>query len=220
MKRYGLKASLLAITLLFSFQSIQAQSAQLLGGNLINGTLTGTLLGAASLGLNNSSDFETPMRLGVGFGILGGAAIAVYDIVSTPAGDQFLISATFNDGNNTSIILLLDTVYGAAGGAFLGTAFMLIANKPLVKGLQYGSSAGAWVGFGFGILDAFVLADRNSDFISSNILNNNSIYQASSGNSTFSFGAPMIVPTTVVQGSSVLRDFRPALGIINYSLKF
>lgn len=220
MTRFGLKASILAITFLFSFQSVQAQSMQILGGNLINGTLTGTLLGAASMGLNNSSDFETPLRLGVGFGILGGAGIAVYDIVTTPAGDQFLITGTFNDGNNTSIIILLDTVYGAAGGAFLGTAFMLIANKPLIKGLQYGSSAGAWVGFGFGLLDAFVLADRNSDFLSSNILNRNSFIQASSGNSTFNFGTPMIIPTTEIQGRSLVRDFQPALALINYNFRF
>lgn len=35
-----------------------------------------------------------------------------------------------------------------------------MANEPIVSGLQYGAGIGAWAGFGFGIFDTFVLADR------------------------------------------------------------
>ena len=39
---------------------------------------------------------------------------------------------------------------------------MLVANEPLVQGLQYGAGAGAIAGFGFGLFETFVLADRST----------------------------------------------------------
>ena len=139
----------------FSFQkTADAQTVDLLGGNVLNGAVTGTFLGVGVMGLQNSDDFA-PLRIGLGAGILGGAGIAVYDISTLPQGQQFFISGLFNDGNNSSIIILLDTMYGAAGGAVLGTAVMLIQNKPIVEGLQYGGSAGVWAGFGLGLLMPF-----------------------------------------------------------------
>jgi len=38
---------------------------------------------------------------------------------------------------------------------------MLVANEPITQGLQYGAGIGAWVGFGFGLFDTFVLAKRS-----------------------------------------------------------
>ena len=73
-----------------------------------------------------------------------------------------IVSGTFNDGNNSTIIVLLDTFYGAAAGAVVATSVMLVANEPLVQGLQYGAGAGAIAGFGFGLFDTFVLADRST----------------------------------------------------------
>ena len=73
-----------------------------------------------------------------------------------------IVSGIFNDGRNSTIIVLLDTFYGAAAGAVVATSVMLVANEPLVQGLQYGAGAGAIAGFGFGLFDTFVLADRST----------------------------------------------------------
>jgi len=129
-----------------------------MGGNTLNGAINGTILGGAVMGLSNSTSF-TPLRVGLGTGILYGVGVGAYD-VTTSEGNTIVVSGLFNDGYNSSIIVLLDTFYGAAAGAVVGTSVMLIAGQPLIDGLQYGSSAGAIAGFGVGIVDAFFLSER------------------------------------------------------------
>ena len=114
------------------------------------------------MALQNSSDVA-PLRVGVGLGILYGAGVGLYDNSIVPKGQQFYISGTFNDGRNSTIIVLLDTFYGAVGGATIGGAISLIANDPVIDGLKTGSGAGAWLGFGFGLIDSFVLAQGPDD---------------------------------------------------------
>lgn len=140
-----------------------SQSITLLGGNTLNGALNGVALGGATMALQNSNDFA-PTRTGLGLGILYGIGVGIYDISQVKKGEQFYISGTFNDGTNTSILVLLDTFYGAAAGAVVASSFKLIANEPIVDGLQYGSGAGAWAGFAFGLIDAFVLAKGPREF--------------------------------------------------------
>jgi len=137
-----------------------AQTINTLGENTINGALTGTLLGGASMALTNDTDFY-PLRVGLGLGTLYGLGVGAYDLLKTGA-NPVIVSGTFNDGNNSTIIVLLDTFYGAAAGAVVATSVMLVANEPLVQGLQYGAGAGAIAGFGFGLFDTFVLADRST----------------------------------------------------------
>lgn len=151
--------TILLISLLGFAQQSKAQTIEVLAGNTLNGAMNGVMLGGATMALQNSTDFD-PVRVGLGFGTLYGIGIGVYDVVRTPAGQQFYISGTFNDGTNTSILVLLDTFYGAAAGAIVASSFTLIANEPIVEGLQYGSGVGAWVGFGFGLIDAFALSSR------------------------------------------------------------
>lgn len=141
-------------------QQAQAQTIELLAGNTLNGAVNGTILGGATMALSGNSDFA-PLRIGLGAGTLYGLGVGAYD-VTTSGGDILVVSGSFNDGNNTSILVLLDTFYGAAGGAIIASSVMLIAEKPLVDGLKYGSSIGAWAGFGVGLIDAFILADRNT----------------------------------------------------------
>ncbi|MDX1617197.1 MAG: hypothetical protein R3224_00325 [Balneolaceae bacterium] len=165
MKTYGILTALI-LTLVLSTSNVapvQAQSIKILAGNTLNGALTGTILGGATMGLRNSEDFA-PLRVGVGAGTLYGIGVGVYDLSHISKGEQFYISGTFNDGDNTTIIVLLDTFYGAAGGSIVAASFNLIANEPVVEALQYGASIGAFAGFGFGLIDAFVLADRPGDF--------------------------------------------------------
>jgi hypothetical protein len=140
-----------------------SQTIKLLGGNTLNGAVTGVALGGSVMGLQNSDDFA-PLRVGLGAGTLFGIGVGFHDISKVSKGEQFYISATFNDGTNTSIIVLLDTFYGAAAGAIIASSITLISNEPIVDALQYGSSAGAWAGFGFGLIDAFVLAQGPGDF--------------------------------------------------------
>lgn len=147
-----------------------AQTIKILAGSTLNGAINGVGLGGAVMGLQNSDDFA-PVRIGLGAGTLFGIGTGFYDVSQVSKGEQFYISGTFNDGTNTSIIVLLDTFYGAAAGAIIGSSITLIANKPVVDALQYGSSAGAWVGFGFGLIDAFALSKGPGDFSASSTAN-------------------------------------------------
>jgi len=136
----------------------QSPTIKILGGNTLNGILQGAALGGAYMGLADDDDFA-PLRVGVGAGILYGIGTGIYDL-STSKGNSLLITGTFNNGDVSTIIVLLDTVYGAAAGSLIASAVLLITNEPLADGLQYGASAGAWAGFGFGLFDAFVLSER------------------------------------------------------------
>lgn len=137
-----------------------AQTINILGENTLNGALTGTLLGGASMALTDDTKFY-PLRVGLGLGTLYGLGMGAYDLLQT-GGNPGIVSGIFNDGRNSTIIVLLDTFYGAAAGAVVATSVMLVANEPLVQGLQYGAGAGAFAGFGFGLFDTFVLADRST----------------------------------------------------------
>lgn len=160
--------NLLLLVFVFLLTIIQAtparsQSIKILGGNTLNGAMTGTILGGATMALRNSNDFD-PLRIGLGAGTLFGIGVGVYDLSQVSRGQLYYISATFNDGENTSIIVLLDTFYGAAAGAIVATSFNLITNEDLRDGLQYGAGAGAFAGFGFGLIDGFLLAQKPGDF--------------------------------------------------------
>lgn len=158
--RHILLLTVLILSLLAVPSRTSAQTQEILGGNLLNGAINGAVLGAATMGLQNSDDFA-PLRIGLGAGILYGVGMAAWDTTQRPSSGDLVIQGTFNQGRNSSIIILLDTMYGAAGGALIGMAGMLIADRPVSGGLQYGASAGAWAGFAFGLVDRFVLAERN-----------------------------------------------------------
>lgn len=158
MKKFVLLLSLIAIPLCTPDQP-KAQTIELLAGNTFNGAMNGTILGGATMALADQSSDLSPLRVGVGLGILYGIGTGIYDL-SYGKGSELVVSGLFNDGNNSSVIVLLDTFYGVAAGGVVVTAVLLVANEPILDGLQYGAGIGAWVGFGFGLFDAFVLADR------------------------------------------------------------
>ncbi|MDZ7756625.1 hypothetical protein [Rhodohalobacter sp.] len=219
MKQFTLLTLFLLLLSVTISEKSSAQTGQLLGGNVLNGALTGTALGAATMGLQNSSDFA-PLRVGLGSGILAGAGVAVYDIVTLPQGQEFFISGMFNDGNNSTVIILLDTFYGAAGGAILGSAVMLIGNKPIVDGLQYGSSIGTWAGFGLGLFDSLFYAERNSDFVSSNLLNRNSLIEIDREQFTVGMISPDIITKKSLDTDQLKYDFAPVLNMISFRAQF
>ena len=204
---------------LFSFKQSNAQNVELVGGNMLNGAITGTALGVAVMGLTNSSNFA-PFRIGLGIGILGGTGLALYDISTLPQGQTFFISGVFNDGKNSSIIILLDTLYGSAAGIAVGSAFALISNNSIMDGLQYGASAGAIAGFGFGILDAFVIAERNSDFVSERLSDRNSLIDIRGENMSLKMVQPKLVGVTDLSGSTLQYRLEPTLNLFTFSKQF
>ena len=214
MKKYLLLTFLVSILFYSSFSTSKAQSARLIGENMLNGALTGTILGTAAMGLQDSNDF-TPLRIGLGAGIIAGTGIATYDVSTLPTGQQFFISGLFNDGTNSSIIVLLDTVYGAGVGAALGSAVMLISNQSILDGLQYGVSIGAWAGFGVGLVDSFILAERNEDFVSNRLSNQSSLFQIDGENTALSLIQPDLFHYASVGNNSLSVKTTPAITLFS-----
>lgn len=210
---------LLVITSFVCHQSAKSQTTDLLAGNVLNGAVTGTILGTGVMGLQNSDDFS-PLRVGLGAGILGGAGFALYDVTTLPKGQQFFISGVFNDGNNSSIIILLDTLYGVGGGAVLGTAVMLIRDEPLLDGLQYGGSAGAWAGFGFGLIDAFVLAERNNDFMAQKISGRSGLIEYDMGMLDVALLQPELYHQTIFGSNSLSMNINPGVKLLSLGASF
>lgn len=219
MRKIGFIFLILSVLLVFNQEQTKAQTTDLLGYNILNGAVTGSIAGLATMGLRNNDDFA-PLRVGLGAGILSGAAIAAYDFSTVPDGQEFFISGTFNDGNNSSIIILMDTLYGIAGGSVLGTAIMLIQNEPLVKGIQYGGSIGAYAGIGFGMIDAFFLAEGNREFVAQSLFNRSSIFEINQTNHTIGFLQPQLISYNDFSGSIPTRELEPALGLINFKSSF
>lgn len=219
------KVLILAVATLLFFgnnTSLKAQSIELLGGNTLNGAINGTLLGGATMAVSNSSDFN-PLRVGLGLGTLYGIGTGIYDITYA-SGNDLVVSGLFNDGNNSSIIVVLDTFYGAAAGSVIVTAIMLVANEPLIDGLQYGSGIGAFVGFGFGVFDSFVLANRTtSEFAASSSpnLNANGFVGIDFENGT-SLGLvnPSLIQTLDINSSALSSKINPTVELLNLRVNF
>lgn len=198
-----------------------AQSVELIGGNVLNGAITGSILGVATMGLNNTTDF-TAFRIGLGSGILFGTGVAIYDVATVPRGQRFFISGLLNDGENSTIIILLDTVYGAAIGVALSSAIALIGNHSITDTLKYGAGSGAWLGFGFGMVDAFMLAERNRDFIGSEILDRDSLISIRSSDSSLKLIQPDIYMLRDFSAKSDFNGFKfaPALNLFSFNKQF
>jgi len=223
-KKYLLLFLLILFTGSIYNSSASGQSVELLAGNTLNGAMNGVVLGGATMALQNSDEFE-PLRVGLGAGTLYGIGLGVYDVTQTQKGQQFYISGTFNDGTNTSILVLLDTFYGAAGGALIASSISLIIQEPVVDALQYGSGIGAWAGFGFGLIDAFILAEgpSPSESVTSGGLNSVSSLLTYS-NSTQSVKVGMISPELITQKQltqSTLRiNYNASVNVVNLKVNF
>jgi hypothetical protein len=199
-------------------KSAKAQSIELFAGNTLNGAMNGVLLGGATMALKNSDEFG-PVRVGLGAGTLYGIGMGVYDVTRVSKGQQFYISGTFNDGTNTSIIILLDTIYGAAGGAIVASSVSLILKDPLGDALQYGAGTGAWIGFGFGIADAFIFSDgpnfsQKSIAESQNNVNGLLTYSNSSNSLEVGMINPKMIKQKKISNTSVTTNYTPSLGVI------
>lgn len=159
MHRIKLITVLVAFLLLATLaQPAHPQSLRIVSINTLNGAITGTALGGATIALQNEFD-EYPLRFGLGLGTLFGLGTGFYDLSRTTGDYGYHVSGVFSSANTTGAIVLLDTFYGATTGAIVGLAISLMSkDSDVLKGLQYGSGAGAWVGFAFGLVDAFALS--------------------------------------------------------------
>ncbi|XWN36173.1 MAG: hypothetical protein ROO71_09415 [Balneola sp.] len=221
MKKVSLLIAVFFLSIGLTTSPVKAQTVELLAGNTLNGAVQGTLLGGASMALSNSDDFSA-LRIGVGLGTLYGVGMGAYDI-TTGSGQEVLVSGLFNDGNNSSIIVLLDTFYGAALGSVVVVAVTLVANERITTGLQYGAGIGAWAGFGFGIFDTLVLAERTFAPVAAINVNQNAsglIGMNFENRSSFGFINPTIVRTTQITSSDFSSTLNPALEVVNFRLNF
>lgn len=219
------------ILLLFTFvfavgllgKPVKAQTLELLAGNTLNGAMNGVILGGATMALQNTDDFE-PARIGLGAGTLYGIGVGVSDIVQTQPGQQFYISGTFNDATNTSVLVLLDTIYGAAGGALVGSSISLIIKEPLGAAVQYGAGSGAWLGFGFGLVDAFVLAEGPNFSAQSASLQQYSVdglltYSSSSNDVKIGMISPDFISQKKLTSKNITNTVRPSLKVVDISVR-
>jgi len=69
----------------------KAQTINTLGENTLNGALTGTLLGGASMALTNETDFY-PLQVGLGLGTLYGLGMGAYDLFGFGLFDTFVLA--------------------------------------------------------------------------------------------------------------------------------
>lgn len=145
-----------------------AQGLKSLAGNTLMGTANGTLLGLGAMALTDDADWA-PIRIGIGMGTLYGLGVGVYDVSVYEVGSGYRVQGMFNSANYTSMIVLLDTFYGGVTGGVVGTAMALMVNKPLVEGLQYGTGAGIWAGFAFGLVDAFYFSSPGAGSLYSSL---------------------------------------------------
>lgn len=161
--RIFIAIALIILTGVFTPTSTYGQAMKVAAGNTLIGTANGAILGLGVMGLTNNTDL-TPLRFGVGAGTLFGLGVAVYDFTRMDGLGYYVVEGTFNSTEYTSLIIILDTFYGSVTGSVLGMAVSLMANERIDKGIQYGASAGAIVGFGFGLVDAFHLSNNSSTF--------------------------------------------------------
>lgn len=224
MKKYLLFLAVSAGLLLGISDNSKAQSIELVAGNTLNGAMNGVLLGGATMALKNNEDFR-PVEVGLGVGTLYGLGVGLYDISQVNSGQQFYLSGTFNDGTNSSIIVLLDTFYGAAGGALVAASISLIIKEPVLNALQYGSGIGAWAGFGFGLFDAFMLA-KGPNFSSSPSTSTGSdisgllTYTNASKSVSVGLFSPSFVKQKKVSARSINTTYSPSFELLQLQLDF
>ena len=133
-----------------------AQPAKTIALSTSEGALNGAILGAGIMAFANDGDVD-PLRISVGAGALYGAASGIYD-VATIGPDHTTRYGWLTDGRYSTTIVLKDTFYGGVIGTLLGSAIVLISGNDFTDGLRKGVGAGVWTGFGFGLVDAFLLS--------------------------------------------------------------
>ncbi len=220
------------LTLSISSNKATAQSVQILSSNALNGAINGVVLGGATMFINDkkvNSPFNKnlddlyALQVGLGLGTLYGVGMGGYDVV-TGEGREILVSGFFNDGNNSSIIVLMDTFYGAAAGGLIAMSLSLVSQDPIVDATKYGMGVGAYVGFGFGIFDAFFIAKRSSEpVIATNHLPDQAEGLASiafDNGYSVGFINPTLITTLEFSDTNLSRNIHSNIELVNLRINF
>jgi len=216
-------------TMVFTCNIANAQDVlKILASDTFIGTFNGALLGGGTMALANNSDL-TPMRYGVGFGTLYGLGVGAIDLTDAQKNSPYTVHGVLNNADYSTQIVLLDTFYGGATGSIIGMAISLIANKSVVKGLQYGSGAGVWAGFGFGLIDSFYLSktgyrfkkDSFSNTVSNSTTDNSGFVQIqTSKSSTLSLLSPMTLSTLQKTSYGYKMNYHMGLQVAQLNIAF
>jgi hypothetical protein len=144
------------LILLVSLLDIRAegQVLRVAAGNTLIGTANGALLGLSYMGLANDANLA-PVRFGIGAGTLYGMGVGFSDAIQYDRMGFYSVEGMFNTAEYTTQIVLFDSFYGGVTGAVLGMALGLMANAHVGEYMRYGASTGVFLGFGFGLFDAF-----------------------------------------------------------------
>lgn len=210
-------------SLLSTIPDANAQTIELVAGNTLNGAVNGVLLGGATMALSDNDDFR-PVEVGLGAGTLYGLGVGIYDLSQVNSGQQFYISGTFNDGTNSSVLVLLDTFYGVAGGSLIASSVALIVKEPILDALQYGAGIGAWAGFGFGLIDSFMLA-KGPNYSATAVANTSQVngmitYRNSSSTIEAGLFSPSATVTKEISGNNIKTSINPAIDVLQLHIKF
>lgn len=219
MKKLGVIILLIGFIQLNMPQYSNAQTVKIIGNNAIYGGLTGVGLGTATMFIKDRSSFSN-IEVWAGFGILGGAGIAVYDLTTATPGEDLLINGFFNRSNNSSFIILLDTIYGAGVGGVVGSAAALIGSNNLLDGMRNGIGYGAWIGFGFGIFDSMILAGRTTESQAGNFLSNDSLFTLQHQNLQLKLIKPQILHYKDLTGNALSLEAEPVLQVLSLRKSF
>jgi hypothetical protein len=200
-------------------QSVNAQTFRIIGNNALYGGLTGVSLGTATMLIKDESSFSN-IEVWAGVGILGGAAVAIYDLTTADPGQNLVINGFFNSANNSSFIILLDTVYGAGIGSVIGSASAVIGGNSLFDGFRTGAGYGAWIGFGFGLFDSLLLARRTSELNTGRFFNNDSLFTLNRHNLRLNVIRPDVFYYTDVANSKFSLEIKPVLNVFSLKKSF
>lgn len=196
--------------------------------NTGTGTLTGAGLGGAVMLLNNDGSW-TPMRVGIGTGTLFGVGVGFYDAYHIPRDDDYYIDAFFSSGRHRGSIILMDTFYGAATGALIGSAVGLISGtgNEILDGLRVGTATGAFIGAGFGLFDAFIIGEQVpfdqyfNDYMGSAPSSSGIVSVDLNGTSTLEFLEPKIISYPErVKSSEIGINSQLAVQIGKWNVRF
>ena len=209
-----------------------AQSVKILSSNTLNGAINGVVLGGATMFVtdkkvnapfNKNLEDLYALQVGLGIGTLYGVSMGAYDVV-TGEGRQILVSGFFNDGNNSSIIALMDTFYGAAAGGIIALSVSLVSNDPIIEAMQYGIGYGAFIGFGFGLVDMFMIAERSSEPIAfhkqSPVLAPGITSIDFENGHSIGLINPSLTSLLQIDSNSLNQRLQPTLEIINLRMEF
>ncbi|MCH8569223.1 MAG: hypothetical protein LAT67_13190 [Balneolales bacterium] len=227
----------------FSAKESHAQALNIVAGNTFMGVATGAALGGATMALVNDANYR-PLTMGIGLGTIGGVGIGIYDMITMSSGMR--VHGLLNSSPTSGGIIFLDTLYGAGIGGLVGMAVALIGDSSIVSGIQYGSGAGAYAGFAFGLVDAFYFGAVGSqgdvfdfDGISQNgpadnyfgstsmpgslVAASRSIFNLeTTGNSTLGFLEPVLINHNAVSpnGRVVSQFGGAALNLLSFKASF